>query len=247
MDAAVGAWWCANCKLRLLTTDIVEPRPQRAEVVAEAAAKAALGAFGPLGTFLAEAAFGLRNQRTLSGWAAAVDRQFAEAGRIFNPDDPIAMAYFNRLALGALQTHRNDQRELLASALLKVGEHSQYSDALQRRFVDLTIRLTPEHIRLLAFIQGPEDWLRSIGADPGTTEGATLLDAFGWDFLHGVDEPGLVLEALSGDLRNERLVRDSWVTYPGNAQSSLPINWDNLPSDLIEPLGLRFLAFLGGG
>jgi hypothetical protein len=156
----VGAFWCAHCEIRVdLASSLTTPPTAPGEAVfEEALTSIADAALGPLG-FLVSGPLAIRNNRVRDEWMLQVQASFASVGRLFNPDDPLLIAIFNKLTVGALQTDRTDKRQMMADALTNVSSFGPNPDAFQDLLADLVLQYSPEHLLYLEMLEEQDIWL----------------------------------------------------------------------------------------
>jgi hypothetical protein len=158
----------------------------------------------------------------------------------FDPSDDEFVASANKVFAASRETADQEKRALLAAALAEAGSWSSVPYDARVRLLDLVIRLTPWHIRVLIFFRDPSAWMIARGRSP-----RAYLDGYMMGGIDTVvskelaaDDPGLNahLERIIGDLDRELLTQ-------------VPLGTTMSPSGMIapriKPLGRELLKFLG--
>ena len=206
-------------------------RPFAVEAAASAVAAGAIAAADPLLGIVAGGAIAIANNLIARDWIEVASTRLEAEALTFNPDDPVIVASYNRLTIGALQTSRTEKRRLLADALAGTVRGGT-PDLLQEVFADLAVRYTPEHVGYLRLIQRPGDVVRSYGLVPdGNRSIGDILDLM----LSDEEDRDLV-----GDKIGEDLYRDGLV----NSRFGPEMTVANLGPSEISLRGQRFLNYL---
>jgi len=232
LSQSSGSGWCDDCGVRVTHPESQWVPASVPEQVAEAAAAAVAGALGPVSSFLVSGGIAIRNNIAFAEWAAIVDHRLALSGRSLDPDDPVAIAIFNKLTIGAIQTSRTEKREMLAWALSNSGSASDQSDRIQERLADLAVRYDPEHVRTLALFGNPAAALTGI---PGGTPLHAVLSA---GIFSGAEDTDFAFSLVMQDLLRDNLVMS------GFGSGSLVTDVRQAGGNLTT-LGTRFLAYVG--
>jgi len=231
LSQSAGGAWCDECGIRVPKAESQWVPGSALEQVAESAAVAVAGALGPVSSFLVSGGIAIRNNIAFAEWAAIVDRHLELSGRSLDPDDPVAIAIFNKLTIGAIQTSRTEKRELLAWALSNSGSASDLSDRVQERLADLAVRYDPEHLRVLALFGDPTVALTGI---PGDTP---LLDVLSAGIFNGAEDTDFAFSLVMQDLLRDNLVVSGFGS--GSLVTDVRRAGDNLTT-----LGTRFLTYV---
>lgn len=206
-------------------------RPFAIEAAASAVVAGAIAAADPLLGIVAGGAIAIANNLIAREWIEVASSRIEAEDLKFNPDDPVIIAAYNRLTIGALQTSRTEKRRLLADALAGAVRGGT-PDFLQEVFADLAVRYSPEHIAYLRMIRSPGDVARSYGLIPdGTRSVGDILDLM----LSDEEDRDLVGDKIGDDLYRDGLV---------NSQFGPEVNLSNLGPSEISVRGQRFLNYL---
>lgn len=153
-------------------------------------------------------------------------------------DDDFLNANAHTIVRAARETADRAQRRLLAGALVNAGSWSTHGDVLTRRFVEIVIRYTPLHVKVLVFYRNPLEWLEKYSPTWGGASymmggiGAILRDHVFPNELHIMPE----VERVIGEL-----ARDGLLDSPG---LNTVMTARGMVEPRILPLGSQFLDFL---
>ncbi|WP_130351612.1 hypothetical protein [Agromyces ramosus] len=211
-----------------------EPIDEMAELALVAVAAAVTAPIGGIGGLLVEGVIAWHNNISMRKWIAAADAALEAHGRRLDPDDPLAIAAFNRFTIGALQTTRQEKREYLAEALANCGSNRPTPDFLQEMFADAAVRYSVEHVTLLYIAAEPAQWLSQVGRDLAdiNRDFAAVLPG---SVFEGIDEWELLFDTIWTDLYNDGMI----MNRPGPG-----MNLGGL-RPMVTTKGRRFLRFLG--
>jgi hypothetical protein len=137
----------------------------------------------------------------------------------------------------ARRTHQEEKQEALRNAVLNAAMPSTPNDDLQLMFLNFVDTLTPTHLRILKFLNGPAAWLnehgKTIPPNP-SANGINLLD-------YAMPEVEIRTGFFSGiptELEGRGLLDEAW-----NKDSSFR-NPQVKGGSRTTPLGKAFLAFI---
>jgi len=194
-------------------TDAIEDRPAAAESTAEAIAVGLTTLINPLLGLIVGGGIAYRNNRVIQGWIDQAEATFRRHGRSLDPTDDLAIAIFNRLTIGAVQTSRHDKWIYLSEALANSGRSAGTPDFVQEMFAEIVVRYTPEHVEMLYMAAQPTKWIAARGLPIGLGDShGEVLPA---TILASIDDASLVAESIWRELRHDGMI----MTEPGPAMN----------------------------
>lgn len=211
------------------------PSDVAGEIAVVAAATAVTAPIAGVGGLVAQGVIAIRNNIVLRRWLDAVDTVLERHDRLLDPDDPLAIAAFNRLTIGALQTTRQEKHEYLAEALSNCGSNSPTPDHLQVMFADLAVRYSLEHVTYLYVAAEPSQWLRQVELDPDSDLSMTLEMATTGFIVPSEEDWALLFDSYWKDLHSDGMI----LNEPGPAMNVGGMQ------PYVTSKGRRFLRFLG--
>ncbi|CAD6015867.1 hypothetical protein [Agreia sp. COWG] len=118
---------------------------------------------GPASSIIASAVAAKQRARDEEFWAWTSARVRLLETRIgdfrFDATDDEFFAAAHKALRAAQETSNQQKRQLLAEAIVNSGSWSSIPLDRRERYLDLTTRLTPEHIKLLHYLHDPKAWL----------------------------------------------------------------------------------------
>ena len=214
-------------------SDEIEDRPADVEAAAEALTVGLAAIVNPLLGLVAGGAIAYRNNRVIRGWLDQANATLERHGRLLDPTDDLAIAVFNRLSIGAIQTSRHDKWVYLSEALARSGQSAGTPDFVQEMFAELVVRYTPEHVEMLYLAAQPEEWLAERGLTVGRAD--TLGEILPATILASIDDVALVAESIWRELHYDGMIMNE----PGPAMNFNGFAW------AVTDQGRRFLRHLG--
>jgi hypothetical protein len=208
-------------------------RPLAGEAVAETVAVGLAAIANPVLGLILGGAVAYRNNRVVQGWVDQANATLERLGRSLDPADDLAIAIFNRLTIGAIQTSRHDKWIYLAEALANSGSSTGTPDFIQELSAEPVVRYTPEHVEMLYMSAQPAEWIAERGLPVGRAD--TLGEILPATILTFVDDVDLVAESIWRDLHRDGLIMNE----PGPAMQINAFAWG------VTAMGRRFLRHLG--
>lgn len=162
-------------------------------------------------------------------------------GRVANIEENITGDAFLTAFLHAghisMRTHQREKRRALRNAVLNVAAGTAPDDDMQIVFLNLIDQLTPWHLRLLAYLDGPVAWMEGHGkAIPpnASLDGVTLVDHAFPELNVRHSSTMIYLDHLA----TQGLLHDQW-----NEQTNYTApGWRG--ASRTSDLGKQFLAFI---
>lgn len=227
-------------------TDV--PKLSRSDL-AYTAAKGALSMVPLAGTALAEVfalVIAAPLARRRDEWMEEVaERLVALEGKVagfkledLSTNDAFVSTVFQATA-AAVKTHHPDKREALQNAVLNTAVGIRIDSTLQEIFVQLVDRLTPWHLRVLAFFN-----------DPGAAMGRSGRAPQGFSQEWSSGAPAHLLEAVYPELGGQRefydlVVRDLFASGLMNTESvHTTMTGNGMVQRRTTELGSQFLAYI---
>lgn len=207
--------------------------PSAAESAVEAVAVGVAALANPLIGLIFGGAVAYRNNNVIRGWLDQAKATLESHGRSLDPDDDLAIAIFNRLTIGAIQTSRHDKWVYLSEALANSGRSAGTTDFVQEMFAELVVRYTPEHVEMLYMSAQPAEWLAERGLPIGRAD--TFGSILPTTILASIGDVELVAESIWRDLHRDGMIMNE----PGPAAQINAFAW------AVTQKGRRFLRHLG--
>jgi len=142
-------------------------------------------------------------------WAWTAARLRAVEGRlasVFDPTDDEFFVSAQKMIRASRETADRDKRRLLAEVLVESGSWSAVPYGRRERYIDLVVRLTPWHVRLLSYFRDPADWFRRQGLDQELSRLTGNITSIAQVMEQYVVPESVPLRLLVADLEREQLV-----------------------------------------
>jgi hypothetical protein len=134
----------------------------------------------------------------------------------------------------AMRNSHAEKRRALKNAIVNAGLSQTPGDIEQQMFVAWVGDFTEFHIRLLAFLDAPREWLSKRGEPAPPSKYARGIDMLATAALPGLKHNMGLASQIFRDLVNRGLLRETYHTMPAK------VSYDSQTSDL----GKRFIAFI---
>ncbi|QOD44293.1 hypothetical protein [Clavibacter zhangzhiyongii] len=189
------------------------PEESPAQSVAVAVGMGALGSIPLVGGMVAGglsaviAAKQRERDEEFWAWTAARVRALEErlAG-VFDPTDDEFFVAAQKVIRASRETADQEKRRLLAEVLAESGSWSDIPYDRRERYLDVVVRMTPWHMRVLSYFQDPSGWFHRRGLEHELyrlSGSMTSIVQVATDYVVPADLP---FELIVSDLERERLV-----------------------------------------
>ncbi len=220
---------------------MVEPLPSQSDLsqVAEAVARAALSAIPFAGGAAVELLQFVANRGRAARMQRWIEEVSSELGRLGVEFESLATSDGFLDAIGpatraAVETASTEKIEALRNAVVNAATAPDYDADRHAILLDIVVRLTPTHIKLLKLFDDPQAWYDKAGRPvPQTLLGGQHLVVR--DAYPELANEETLLERVTGDLERERLSSIALKTMMSS---------QGVLSGRTMPLGKELLGFI---